>query len=101
MFFNGQWKLPTNKEVGSAMCRTQAGKVIPGKLTSGSLHSVDVELTCPPNTQLDGVWHTHPMGLAQPSEQDYEQARKFGVKKLCVTSTAPHQKDQTRCYRIQ
>ena len=29
------------------------------------------------------------------------EARKFGVKKLCVTSTAPGHKDQTRCYRIR
>ena len=47
MFFNGQWKLPTNKEVGSAMCRTQAGKIIPGKMSSGNMYAVDVELTCP------------------------------------------------------
>jgi proteasome lid subunit RPN8/RPN11 len=100
MFING-WNLPKNKEVGSSICRTKAGKLVPGKMASGSMTHVDVELTCPPNTQFEGVWHTHPMGLAQPSEQDYEQARKLGVKKLCVTSTGHGVPDETRCYSIR
>ena len=100
MFFNNM-KLPTNKEVGSSICRTKAGGVVPGKMTSGSMTHGDVELNCPPNTSFDGVWHTHPMGMAQPSEQDYEQARRHGIKKLCITSTSPGVEDQTRCFRIR
>jgi proteasome lid subunit RPN8/RPN11 len=99
MFFES---LPKNKEIGSAMCRARNGRILPGKFASGNLESVDVDLTtCPPNTILDGVWHTHPMGLAQPSKEDYDQARHFGIKKLCITATRPNQADETRCFRVK
>ena len=101
MFFSGDWKLPTDKEIGSAICKTRDGKLVPGQFSSGSMNHVDVDLTCPANTVLNGVFHTHPMGLAQPSKQDYSQARKFGIKKLCITATHPDKKNETRCFKVR
>lgn len=82
-------------EKGFALCRTRAGRILPGPEAEGGPSNVRIPLACPPNSNIIGVFHTHPSGLAEPSEQDLSEARRTGLKWLCIGTER-----ETRCHRV-
>jgi hypothetical protein len=84
------------REVGFAVCRIRrTGRLVRGPVSVGTHDRVNVSPTCPPGSTLDNVYHTHPDGLAEPSPQDLREARRAGVRRLCVANNTT-----TRCYNV-
>lgn len=87
-------RLPQNSEVGALLCRRRDGTTVMGPRAQGDHDNVAVPYVCPPGAVPYGVWHTHPHGSVEPSDDDLEAARSFGLRRLCVTVP---QTGQTRC----
>ena len=77
--------LPLNHEVGAMLCRRRDGSTIMGPRASGTHDEVNVPYQCPSGSTPYGVWHTHPDGVAEPSPDDVQAARSFGLRRMCVT----------------
>lgn len=88
-------RLPVN-EFGFAMCRTTNGKLTNGPVTTGTPMSVQLIASCPPATKLVGLFHTHPGGIAYPSQQDVASARSKNIDVLCIEDDR-----QMACYRLR
>ena len=82
-------------EVGFTLCRRPSGVLTRGPAVSGTRTAVNIPLLCPPGSSLEGLFHTHPGGVAFPSQTDKSSARKFDAKVLCITNDT-----QTRCFRV-
>jgi len=93
--------LPLDREVGSPVCKVN-GQLFHGNISNGDLENVEVNTICSTGT-LDSIWHTHPQdeGLNKPSAMDYSEAKRLGIKKLCITSVNKGQADRTTCYKIR
>ena len=89
--------LPMNYEVGAMMCKSKDGSTVLGTRASGNHDNVSVPYNCPPNSEPYGVWHTHPHGIAHPSDEDIAAGREFGLKRLCVTVPQP---GETNCTNL-
>jgi len=89
--------LPQNNEVGAMMCRRPDGSTVFGPRSQGTHDEVDVPYRCPTGSDPYGVWHTHPHGIAEPSPDDIQAARSFGLKRLCVTVP---QTGETKCTNL-
>jgi proteasome lid subunit RPN8/RPN11 len=90
-------KLPMNNEVGAMLCRAPDGSTVFGPQAEGSHDNVQVPYQCPAGSEPYGVWHTHPHGVATPSDDDLEAAREFGLRRMCVTVP---QTGETRCRNL-
>lgn len=75
--------LPKN-EFGFSLCRDGNGKLVAGPVAHGGPFSVNVPLQCPANSRFEGLFHTHPGGVAFPSPTDIRNGRDAGAKFLCV-----------------
>ena len=86
--------LRQHNEIGYTLCRTQGGKLMRGPIAEGSSSAVRVRMACPPGTQLEGLFHTHPGGVARPSAVDMATARRVGAKIMCIDADG-----ELRCFR--
>lgn len=88
-------RLSKTKEVGAVICkignRRYLGPIKKGKDKWG----VDVPLNCGSGT-VEGVWHTHPGGVAEPSDPDWDQAKQYNLKTMCITAVP----GKTKCYNV-
>jgi len=82
-------------EVGFTMCRAKGGGLTHGPVVSGTPTSVDIPVRCPPGSSMVGLFHTHPKGVAYPSDTDIRSAIKVGAKALCVQSDT-----ELACFRV-
>ncbi|MEX2599275.1 MAG: Mov34/MPN/PAD-1 family protein [Dehalococcoidia bacterium] len=87
--------LPTDRELGAALCEMPDGSLAAGPVSEGTMSNVDIPLSCPAGGKVFGTWHTHPQGVANPSPQDWEMLRRHGLRKLCITQTPT---GETRCW---
>ena len=83
------------REIGFALCRARDGRLVPGPVAVGTPWSVEVPLSCPPGTRLEGIFHTHPGGVPHPSPQDVRSALQAGVRVLCIDADGV-----MRCWRV-
>ena len=83
------------REIGFTICRRTGGSLTRGPVASGTRTAVNIPLVCPPGSSVEGLWHTHPGGVAFPSSADLKSARRFGAKVLCITSDV-----ETRCFKL-
>lgn len=90
---NLKQKLPPN-EFGFALCRTQTGKLVKGPTASGTPGNVTIPVDCPAGASFEGLFHTHPRGMAEPSPLDTASAEKVGARVLCIASDT-----ETRCHK--
>ena len=90
-------RLPLNNEVGAMICRRPGGATVMGPRVQGTHDNVNVPYACPGGSEPYGVWHTHPDGVAEPSPDDIEAARSFGLRRLCVTVP---QTGETNCTNL-
>lgn len=82
-------------EIGFAICRTPGGELVNGPVNTGTPMSVDIPVSCPPGTRLEGLHHTHPGGIAFPSKTDIRLAVRLGIKNMCISDDS-----RTDCFRI-
>lgn len=82
-------------EEGFTLCRGTGGYA-KGPRAKGTAVSVSVPVVCPLGTAPVALYHTHPRGSAQPSQQDMKAARQTGVPYVCVRA-----RGRTRCYRTR
>ena len=94
MKFN-QFKLPKN-EFGFTLCRYQNGQLTRGPVATGDPMSVNIPVSCPPHSKLAGLYHTHPGGIAKPSDTDIRSAKKVGAEVLCISDDR-----QTVCHIVK
>lgn len=87
-------RLPKN-EFGFTLCRTPRGKLVRGKVHHGTPSQVVIPVTCPPASKLEGLFHTHPGGVAFPSEPDIRNAFQAKIKVLCVMNESA-----LNCFRL-
>lgn len=81
-------------EVGWALCRTPEGRLLSGPLAEGTPMSVNIPVGCPGGSRLAGLFHTHPAGVAFPSDTDIRSAKAVGAGSLCIDADG-----QLACYR--
>ncbi len=87
--------IPRN-EVGFTLCRTASGDLTRGPIAMGTPMAVKIPLQCPANSKLEGLYHTHPGGVAYPSNTDIKSAQRYGAKVLCITNDS-----QTKCFKVR
>lgn len=83
-------------EIGFSLCEADDGKLHAGPISEGTPTSVRIPISCPTNTRLVGLHHTHPGGIAQPSATDIKSARKVGVEVLCIDADG-----DLACFRVR
>ena len=88
-------RLSTTQEVGAVMCKMGNRKYLGKKVQGKDKWGVDVPLNCGGGT-VEGVWHTHPGGIAEPSEPDWRQAKQHNLKTMCITAVP----GPTKCYNV-
>ena len=87
--------IPRN-EVGFTICRTPTGSLTRGPMAMGTPVAVNIPLQCPKGSKMEGLYHTHPGGVAYPSNTDIKSAQRHGAKVLCITNDS-----QTRCFKVR
>ena len=78
-------KLPAN-EMGFPGCQLPNGNLINGPVSWGTPTSVEIQLQCPMGSKFVGLGHTHPRGVAQPSDQDIRSGFQSGAQFLAIAS---------------
>ena len=86
-----------NVECGFAICQNPEGDLQKGPQTCGHRYGVQVDISCPSGYKPTGIFHTHPMGHPKPSTVDKREARRLGIKRLCI---GVPQSGQVECYDI-
>ena len=88
----------TKDEIGSAVCVVgRTGRIVRGPQASGTPTRVDIPLRCPPGSNIVGLYHTHPKGVARPSHIDVAAARQSGLNTLCVQAVP----GELRCFTLR
>ena len=82
-------------EMGFTLCRTQAGRLVAGPVATGTPTSVDITVACPKGARYEGLFHTHPGGVASPSTTDVRSALRTGAKNMCIDADG-----DLRCWRV-
>ena len=81
-------------EVALTVCRLKSGQLVRGTEAKGRTpYSVQLRIGCPPGAVTTAIYHTHPGGKAEPSAVDILEARRLGIKHLCVENDF-----EMRCY---
>lgn len=81
-------------EIGASICGGPQGQVVFGPWSEGTPMNVSVEISCPPGMDFLGIYHTHPGGVAMPSQLDVKSGLEVGAKYLCISADG-----DLRCYR--
>jgi len=85
-------------EIGAAICRFPSGQFTFGPWSQGGPASVNIQTRCPNGSQFWGIYHTHPKGVALPSQQDIRSALESGARLLCINATSPGGQQDLRCF---
>ena len=78
-------KLPKN-EFGFALCQLPNGDLARGPVSWGTPTSVDIQLQCPSGSKFLGLGHSHPGGVAYPSDQDIKSGFESNSQFLAIQS---------------
>lgn len=78
-------RLPRN-ELGFAVCELPNGDLINGPVSWGTPTSVEIQLHCPTGSKFVGLGHTHPGGVAEPSDMDIASGFQSDSKALWIMS---------------
>lgn len=91
--------MPKN-EWGFAMCRTPAGQLRAGPVAHGTPNNVTIDVKCGPGESVAGLFHTHPGGVAEPSQLDLQSALKLKNagrgNVLCIDADG-----DLKCFRVK
>ncbi len=84
-------------EIGFTMCRVPGtGELTHGPLAEGTPNSVNIPVSCPPGTNFEGLFHTHPGGTAFPSPTDIRSAKQVKADYLCIDADG-----LTNCFKVR
>ncbi len=73
------------RERACLVCRTPAGRLVAGKVVTGSPTSVPFPTHCPAGANPVAVAHTHPPGnTILASQADLDETAKHGLPQVCV-----------------
>ena len=78
-------RLPRN-EFGFPVCAFPDGNLTNGPVSWGSPTSVEIQLACPSGTKFLGLAHSHPGGVAHPSDQDVKSGFDSNSEALWIMS---------------
>lgn len=88
----------SDRETAFTMCSTRTGQVVRGtEATGGDRYSVSLPVRCPSGHQTLGVHHTHPGGVAEPSSADIREARRMGLRWMCISVP---ETGETKCHMV-
>lgn len=87
--------LPTDREIGKALCLGPEGQLAEGPLGEGHYQGVNIPIHCPPRHKPIGTWHTHPGGVVEPSPEDWQMTHSRGFRFMCITVP---ESGETKCY---
>ncbi len=74
--------LNSGKEWGWTMC-DKGGQIVKGSEATGHSTGVSLSVNCEPcGGKPAGLFHTHPLGTVQPSDQDIREMRRLCVSKF-------------------
>ncbi len=82
-------------EIGAAICQKRNGRFVFGPFSEGTPTSVNINAKCPPGSKFFGIYHTHPKGVALPSQTDLASGRRVGAKTLCINADG-----DLRCHNL-
>ena len=85
-------------EVGFAVCRFPNGQLTTGPVSTGTPTRVNIETRCPPGTKFEAIYHTHPGGIAYPSDIDVNALRRSGAEKMCIEVP---ERGELACYSLK
>lgn len=77
--------LPKN-EFGFALCQLPNGDLVRGPVSWGTPVSVDIQLQCQQGAKFVGLGHSHPRGVAYPSDQDIKSGFESHSEFLAIQS---------------
>ena len=83
-------------EVAFTLCRCN-GKLVKGSTAEGTPTKVSLTPACPCG-EVVGIHHTHPNGNCTLSAKDVSEAKRLGLRFMCVSVP---EKKQTRCFEIK
>ena len=83
-------------EVGFTYCRTHKGQLVHGAVAEGGPMSVNIPVVCPVGSELEGLYHTHPGGVAYPSSTVLKSAARVGAKNICIQNDT-----KLECFRLR
>ncbi len=87
------------REIGAPLCRATDGGLFAGKVFQGASNlRVAIPLECPPGSRVVGTIHTHPGGLARPSDADFREARRLRLAIMCVVVP---ETGESRCVQLK
>lgn len=78
-------RLPKN-EFGFSLCQRPDGALVRGPVSWGTPTSVEIMLQCPSGAEFVGLGHSHPGGVAFPSDQDIKSGIESGARFLAIQS---------------
>lgn len=84
-------------ERAATICRQNNNLTWGSQAAGDDPYSVSLNVQCPHGYRAMGVWHTHPGGVPMPSPADIREARRMGVKHLCITVP---ETGETRCHEV-
>jgi len=72
-------------ETAFTICQRE-GEIIRGSQATGNTPwSVNLPISCPTGYKVAGLHHTHPFGEPEPSKADISEAKRLGLRQLCIT----------------
>ncbi len=83
-------------EIGYSLCRAPSGRLVRGPMAEGTPTRVQIPVACPPGTTFEYLFHTHPGGVAYPSNMDIKSGIRVGAKGLCIDADGDRQ-----CYLLR
>lgn len=81
-------------EIGASICGLPNGNLTFGPWAEGTPTAVSIQVKCPSGSTFLGIYHTHPNGIAVPSEQDVQSGLRVNANHLCINADG-----DLRCYR--
>lgn len=86
-------------EWGFPVCEYPNGQLTHGRVTHGTPTSVQIDTgSCPTGTKFMGMAHSHPGGVAYPSDIDVNAMRRSGASKMCIVVP---ERDELACYTLK
>jgi len=78
-------------------CKDKNKPLVRGSEATGGPMSVSLAIACPAGYKAVGIHHTHPNGHPLISKAEIQEAKKLGLKDMCVTVP---QSGVTKCYEV-
>ncbi len=84
-------------EEAFTICSCPGKGLARGSHAIGGPVSVSLEVQCPHGYRALGIFHTHPEGHPVLSDADKKEARRLGIRHMCV---GVPQSGEVKCYEV-